>query len=204
MVSRNKALMEKIEEEKRNLVLGVIGEGKTFNEIAEALEGRVSRSTVARHLKELEKSGNVRRVAIPGERRIEYRLTEKAKKSGYFKEKTLALMFYSLVRQQIKAVGSENFLENLSGFIGVGVMGIMLATRATGEDPAMRVAMRTYLNLIYNDLATLFDTRPELLKTLKKELESYSAQEVDLDRLIQSIAESEKEAQALRELLFST
>lgn len=74
MVSRNQRFVSEIEEKKKNLVLMAIGpEGRTFEEIVNFLEGKVSRSTIARHLKNLEKEGIIERIAIPGERRIEYR-----------------------------------------------------------------------------------------------------------------------------------
>lgn len=203
MVSRNETLVRKIEEEKRNLVMGAIGEGKTFEEIVKTLKNKVSRSTITKHLRELEKSGYVIRVPIPGKRRVEYRLTEKFKETDYYQMKALALKEFLDLRK---------FIGDADGFaqrIGETVCFFtLLACTDKHNLEKYNIALFSYIRLLSMLVVNGLNPEYEASKIAKQNMdkvrryiESYTKH--DIEKLLNTV-ENEKEREQIKKVLFST
>jgi DNA-binding HxlR family transcriptional regulator len=202
MTSGNQSMVKKIEEEKRNSVMGAIGEGKTFEEIVKTMEGKVSRSTITKHLKELEKTGYAVRVPIPGERRVEYRLTKKFKKTEYYQMKALALKEYLNLD---KLIGNP---EKMIHRVGESIHSFTLLALTDKKPEKYNIALWTYIQLFSNLINVGLQDKYPASKETKKNMERIkrvinTLGEQDIEKLLSRVRNKE-ERQAIKKVLFLT
>lgn len=217
MVSRNIDYAIGEEREKRLYILDALSVGRTFNELVDSLKSNVSRATISRHLRLLEKEGLATRHPVKGSPRVEWRLTEKIKKTSYYRQKLLALRWYLplyhhttkkeeiikhfMEKEGYNKTGAEiTFLNQFDMHVGKAV-NYIVALNMIEPQP---VLISTFYKLLTTEHRCIWgDGLKKYLEFLKKDMaEEETTPSKTIDELLEKEIKEEKYRKLLKAHLF--
>jgi|Deesub1362A_J573_1020465.scaffolds.fasta_scaffold01370_4 DNA-binding MarR family transcriptional regulator len=181
----------------------------TFSELFQELG--ISKPTLTKCIKELEIEGDIRWYRNPEDRRSGYyELTEKAKKSDYFRQKAIAIYHYTAINKHIhdfdkfieeaqkEGMDEENakkmWLSRFYEKIGFGFAN--LSRLAIERD--MSVALATFSFLVANELYELF---PKIGGKVEEIFRKIPDNMQEVEKALSSIPEEDRER--VKDIAFS-